>query len=132
MVFWVSRRCHSELDGTFSSIFSKMTKLSDLQNFFFGQFLIPLSLVFKQKKKILPKKLAILGGLKVGLKLIFSFFRQFHVYRYDKLFNITFSVIAYMTLCNNLVNNHTIRATLSGSKCHSSLLGHYMKYICFL
>ena len=50
----------------------------------------------------------------------------------QQTFNITFSVIAYMTLCNNLVNNHTIRATLSGSKCHSSLLGHYMKYICFL
>ena len=50
---------HSELDSTFSSIFSKMTKLSNLQNFFFRAFLMLPRLVFRRKKKKFVIKTAV-------------------------------------------------------------------------
>ena len=104
---------HSELDSTFSSIFSKMTKLSNLQNFFFRAFLMLPRLVFRRKKKKFVIKTAVFQGLKLGLNTYFCFFFNTLLYRQDKLFNITLISRYLQKIFLDVLIRDTIRILLS-------------------
>ena len=104
---------HSELDSTFSSIFSKVTKLSNLQNFFFRAFLMLPRLVFRRKKKKFVIKTAVFQGLKLGLNTYFCFFFNTLLYRQDKLFNITLISRYLQKIFLDVLIRDTIRVLLS-------------------
>ena len=110
---WSPTPLHSELDSTFSSIFSKVTKLSNLQNFFFRAFLMLPRLVFRRKKKKIVIKTAVFQGLKLGLNTYFCSFFNTLLYRQDKLFNITLISRYLQKIFLDVLIRDTIRVLLS-------------------